>query len=178
MAVVDFIAWAVDRALQTLTEVVKALLEAGATLASLVAATIAQPGDAFDNLLARPRHDRRTLLSESATPRGASARTRSRQFVLTAKRVGQAVIDILLAALEVAGAAVATAISILLNTLAHLPPAQRSRRWPTPGSVFEDALDYDHIYIATESPLNDDHLRDPGPLHAATRTRGRSSPTR
>jgi hypothetical protein len=83
--------------------------------------------------------------------------------VRSAKATGQAVVDILDAALEAAGAAVGAAISILLSMLADYRPMTAQEKAEA-HLVFEDALDYDHIYFSVDDIMNDiifgiqDHL--------------------
>ena len=50
-AVADFIAWAAGRALETMTAVVKTLLEAGVTIGTFLIDTMLHPDQAFQNLL-------------------------------------------------------------------------------------------------------------------------------
>ncbi|HZZ97066.1 MAG TPA: hypothetical protein VFE19_08625, partial [Jatrophihabitantaceae bacterium] len=151
--VFHFIAWAIDRALQTLVEVVKDLLAAGATIASLLAATIAHPGDAMQNLLKALDTIGKTIeeIGDAAWSLGQDAFA---QFVLSAKAVGRSIGDILIAALQAAGAALATAISVLFNTLGTYRKMTQ-QEIDDAKLAFGDALDYDHIYFATSDILND-----------------------
>ena len=153
MAIARAMAWALDRALQTLATVVQALLEAGATIASLIVATMLQPGDAWQNLLKALDTIGRTLaeIGDAAWGLGEDAFT---AFVLSAKAVGRSVVETLEAALDVVGAAVAAAISILLNTLGTYRPMTQ-QEIDDARQVFEDSLDYDHIWFATSDILND-----------------------
>src|SRR5205085_9409057 len=59
-----------------------------------------------------------------------------------------------LAALEAAGAAVGAAISIVLSTLGGYRPMTAQERTEAQ-LVFEDALDYDHIYFSVDDIMND-----------------------
>jgi hypothetical protein len=129
------------------------LLELGLTIAQLVAATIANPGNALDNLLRALDAIGRTL-GEVAGDVWTLGDTAWQAFVRSAKAVGQAVVDILEAALEVAGAAVGSAISILLSLLGSYR-AMTEQEKAEARLVFEDALDYDHIFFATDDVLND-----------------------
>jgi hypothetical protein len=151
--VFHFIAWAIDRAFQTIVEVVKDLLAAGATIASLIAATVTHPGDALQNLLKALDTIGKTLneIGDAAWSLGSDTFT---QFVLSAKAIGRSVGEILLAALQAAGAALATAISVLLNTLGTYRKMTQ-QEIDDAKKAFADSLDYDHIYFATSDILNE-----------------------
>jgi hypothetical protein len=76
------------------------------------------------------------------------------QVVKTAREIGESIVDILEAALEVAGGALATVVSILLRLLGsyrHMTPQEIAEA----KIVFGNTLDYDNIYFASESLLND-----------------------
>ena len=69
---------------------------------------------------------------------------------MTAREIGESVVDILEAALEVAGGALATVVSILLRLLAsyrHMTAQEIAEA----RIVFANTLDYDNIYFASES---------------------------
>jgi len=132
---------------------VQALLDAGTTIAGLVAATLTHPGDGLQNLLKAWETIGRTLheIGAAAWSLGEDAWAR---FVLAAKAVGRAVVDILEAALDAAGAALATAISVLLGTLGTYRP-MTAQEVAEARLVFAGSLDYDHIRFAVSDVVND-----------------------
>lgn len=146
-------AWALDRSLEVLTHAVQSLLDLGKTIAQLVAATLANPGDALDNLLRALDAVGKTLgqIADDVWTLGEVA---WEAFVRSAKAVGRAVVDILAAAWDIVGAALGTAVSILCSTLAGYR-AMTPQEVAEARLVFGDALDYDHIFFAVDDITNE-----------------------
>ncbi len=153
MALVDVMAWALDRSLEVLTQTVQSLLDLGKTIAQLVAATIANPGDALDNLLKALDAVGKTLgqIADDVWTLGEVA---WEAFVRSAKAIGRLVVDILRAAWDIVGAALGAAVSILCSMLAGYR-AMTPQEVAEARLVFEDALDYDHIFFAVDDITND-----------------------
>jgi hypothetical protein len=152
-AIAGIIGWAVERALATLKTAVEALLAAGATIGQLVVATLLHPGDALANLLKALDalgHAFSTIANDVWSIGGEAWE----RFVLAAKEVGRAVVDILEAALEIVGGALASAVAILLRTLASYREMSAQEKADA-ALVFGPALDLSDVFVATESLTND-----------------------
>jgi hypothetical protein len=136
-----------------LTQTVQSLLDLGKTIAELVAATIANPGDALDNLLKALDAVGKTL-GQVADDVWTLGEVAWEAFVRSAKAVGNAVVDILAAAWEIVGAALGAAVSILCSLLAGYR-AMTAQEIAEARLVFDDALDYDHIFFAVDDVTNE-----------------------
>jgi len=153
MALVDVMAWAIDRSLEVLTQTVQSLLDLGKTIAQLVAATIANPGDALDNLLKALDAVGRTLgqIADDVWTLGEVA---WEAFVRSAQAIGRLVVDILRAAWDIVGAALGAAVSILCSLLAGYR-GMTAEEEAEARLVFADSLDYDHIFFAVDDITNE-----------------------
>jgi hypothetical protein len=152
-AVADFLTWAAGRALETVVEVTKTLLEAGVTIGELLLDTMAHPDHAFQNLL-RAFDELGQAFSEildEAVQLGEDVLVRA---VETAREIGRAIGDILGAALEIAGGLFGTVVSILFRLLASYRK-MTAAEIADARTVFGDKLDYSKIYFASESLAND-----------------------
>ena len=153
-AVADFITWAAGRALETMTEVVKTLLEAGVTIGELLIDTMQHPDHAFENLLKAMDDARR---GDDRHRRGGRRRRRGCPRAHgpdAARRSAARIAEILEAALEVLGGAFGTVVSILFRLLASYRP-MTAQEIADARTVFADKLDYSKIFFASESLAND-----------------------
>ena len=92
--------------------------------------------------------------ARSPTTCGPSARSRGRRSCARPRRSATPVVDILAAAWEIVGAALGAAVSILCSLLAGYR-AMTPQEVAEARLVFDDALDYDHIFFAVDDVTND-----------------------
>ena len=128
------------------------MLEAGVTLVELVVETVKHPDQAMQNLVRAARELGKTLNDVVDAFKQAGDEFVD-EVVRTLVAIGENVKDMLLAVLEVAVGLLDTAIFVLMNLLngfRHLSAAELADVEP----VFGDSIDFDHVYIATDSPTN------------------------
>ena len=153
-AIADLAVFIATRPLVVGAEIAKALLAFGATIGQLLVELATHPDRAMDSLM-------RALDSAGATLRdlyrAAIVETGQRflkEVSLALQRIGRSITEMLHAVAEVAAGAVATVISHLLNTLASYRPLT-AQETAEARDVFEDSVDLDHVFVSSESLLND-----------------------
>ncbi|MBW3593712.1 MAG: hypothetical protein KY396_08460, partial [Actinobacteria bacterium] len=129
------------------------LLEAGVEIAEIIADPIEHPHNVLQNMMRALKVAGRTL-GQIVGAAWSLAEDTFEEVVKTALEIGEAIVDILDAALQVAGGAVATVVSILLRMLASYRP-MTPQESADAKIVFGNSLDYGSIYFASESLLND-----------------------
>jgi hypothetical protein len=140
------------KAFEVSLEVVRGALEAGVTLTELVIETVKHPDQALENLARAARQLGRTL-NDVMTAFKEAGDEFIDEFVRTMVAIGENIKDMLVAVLEVAVGLLDTAIFVLMNLLngfRKLTPAERA----DVEGVFGSSLDYEHIYLSTDSPTN------------------------
>lgn len=153
-AVASLIAWAIEQSVEIIGEVLKAALEIGATLGTLIAETIAHPHEALQNFLKAADSIGKTLKDVYRAVIVETAEEFLEEVTLALKEIGNSIVDMLEAVYEIAGGALGTVISVLLNTLGTYRPMTANEKSDA-RKVFKDKLDYSTIYLAEESVTND-----------------------
>ena len=146
------LAWTAAKAFEVTLEVVRGALDVGVTLATLVIDTVRRPDQALNNLVRAARELGQTL-NQVVDAFEEAGEEFADEFVRTMLAIGENVKDMLLAVLEVAVGWLDTVLFNLMNWLngfRSLTSAERADVEP----VFADTIDYDQVYIATESPTN------------------------
>ncbi|MBK9369678.1 MAG: hypothetical protein IPN01_25835 [Deltaproteobacteria bacterium] len=153
-ALTEFVAWAAKRTVTIVTEVVLGALEAGYTLGVLISETMKHPDQALENLLRAFDALGKTLEDLFQAAIVETGEQFLQEVVKTAKAIGHAVKDMLMAVLEVALGAIGTVVMILtrmLSSARQLTPEERD----DVAFVYGDSLNLDEIWLATESITND-----------------------
>jgi hypothetical protein len=146
------VVWTVGKAFEVTLEVVRGMLEAGVTLVELVVETVKHPDQAMQNLVRAARELGKTL-NEVVDAFKQAGDEFVDELVRTLVAIGENIKDMLLAVLEVAVGLLDTVIFVLMNLLngfRHLSAAELADVEP----VFGDSIDFDHVFIATDSPTN------------------------
>jgi len=133
-------------------EVVRGALQAGVTLATLVIDTVRRPDQALDNLVRAARELGRTL-NEVVDAFQQAGEEFVDEFVRTMLAIGENVKSMLVAVLEVAVGLLDSVIFYLMNWLNGFRRLSAAERADIE-LVFADTIDYDNIFIATDSPTN------------------------
>lgn len=146
------VAWTVGKAFEVVLEVVRGALAAGVTLAQLIVETAIHPDQAMDNLMKAARQLGQTMkqIVQSVVDAGEAFLD---EFIRAMVSIGEDIVQMLEGILEVAGGLLDTAVFILmemLNSFRHLTAAERADAT----LIFGDIIDFNNVYIATESPTN------------------------
>jgi hypothetical protein len=152
LEVAKLIAWTVGKAFEVTLEVVRGALEAGVTLTELVIETIQHPDQAMQNLIKAARELEKTW-SDVVTAFKDAGEEFYDEMVRAAVAIGEDLEEMLLGVLEVVAGALDTVVFILMNLLngfRNLTAAERADA----ELIFGDTIDYDLVYIATDSPTN------------------------
>jgi hypothetical protein len=146
------VVWTVGKAFEVALEVVRGALEAGITLAQLIVETAIHPDQAMNNLIKAARQ-----LGQSMNQVVQAVVDAGEEFldecIHAMVAIGEDIVTMLEGILEIAGGLLDTAIFILmemLNSFRHLTAAERA----DVTLIFDDIIDLDKVYIATEGPTN------------------------
>jgi len=144
----------VNLTLEAFTEVIKTILEYGVTLGELIIETMKNPEDLLDNLIKAIDEAGKSLRDIYQAVIVDLSEEFIEEITLALHRLKKPVKEMIEAVAEVYTSAIATVISILLNTLG-------SYRSMTEDEIVEarliygDTFDYSTIYFSQESLLND-----------------------
>jgi hypothetical protein len=151
-AIAQLVAWVAAKTLEVTVEVVRGALAAGATLAQLVVETLKHPDQALQNLARAARQLGQTMTDIAQAFKDAGEQFAA-EFVRTINAIGEDLSEMLSAVLEVELGWLDTVLFELMNLLngfRKLTAAELADVQP----VFQDTVDWDHAYIATDSPTN------------------------
>ncbi len=148
-AVGDLLARVLARGVQLVAEVVLELLEAGVTIATLLAEAALDPGSAVDRLLEGLREAEQTWADIMAAADQAGDDVAA-EVARAAERLGEALDEMLDAAWEVGGGLFGLIVAELLNSLATYRPLTAAERTEA-ARVFGTSIDLDLVSISQES---------------------------
>jgi hypothetical protein len=146
------VAWTVGKVFEVTLEVVRGVLEAGGTLAQLVVEVVQHPDQAIQDIVKAARQLGQTLDQVVDAFKQAGDEFAD-QFVHAMVAIGEDIKNMLLAVLEVVVGWLDTVVFELMNLLngfRKLTAAELADVQP----VFGTSVDFDHAYIATDSPTN------------------------
>jgi hypothetical protein len=114
-AVADLVFWAASRAIEVTRAVVTELIAAGATLASLVADTLAHPGDALPNLMKAFLDLGKTMKDVVQSALIQPSEDAARRALAALKEIGKSALDVLTAAFDIGASAAMLAFALILE---------------------------------------------------------------
>jgi hypothetical protein len=122
-------------------------------LAQLVIETVQHPDQALQNLIRAARQLSQTLRDVVGAFQAAGDEFAD-EFVRTVRAIGENVRDMLVAVLEVAVGWLDTVVFQLMNLLNGFR-SLTARELADAQLVFANTIDWDHVWIATDTPTND-----------------------
>ena len=150
--VADLVAWAASRTVEAMQAVAGELLAAGTTMADLVADTIAHPGNALTNLVKAFEALGKTLKDVVNSAIVQPAQDAARQVFDVLKSLGKSALDVLKAAAELGGSALALALTMVLEWFpGSYRPLSATEHTETQ-KVFGVAVPLDEVRVAAMSP--------------------------
>lgn len=150
---VDLMGRLLGRAVAFIAEAVRELLALGVTLAEILAATLEEPDEAWDNLL-RALEEVGATWQEILAAAQEAGDDAVREVVATARRLEGPLEDMLAGALEVGGGFLGLLVSELFNLLGTYRPLTDAEKAEA-AQVFGDSLDLDLVSISQESLDNE-----------------------
>lgn len=153
-AIGGIIGWAVDQTIEICGEVIRAAIDAGQTIATMLVEIARDPGNALNTFIQGMQEIGQTLDDLFQAAFIDTAEEFLDEVVEALRELGTAIVDMLEAALRLSGAALATLIASLLNLLGSYRPLSQEER-DDAETVFGNSLDYDLIFLSTEDPVNE-----------------------
>lgn len=154
LAIGGLIGWAVGQAVEICGEVIRAALDAGVTIGQMLVEIIADPRNALTTFMRGLEEIGQTLEDLFEAVIIETSEEFVDEIVEAAVEIGHAAFDILVAVLEISGAALTAIVTALLNLLGTYRP-MRAEEIRDARKVFGNALDYQLIFLSTEDPVNE-----------------------
>jgi hypothetical protein len=146
----ELVAWTVGRTAQALVEVVAAVFEAGVVFRDFIAATAAHPEDVLENLMAAAKAYGKTLKEMVSAAIEQALEDMKKRTVDALRELGYTALEVLNAAAEIGGGALATVFTILLQWFGEyrsLTPEEKADA----ANVFGRSVDLDKVHVAVLS---------------------------
>jgi hypothetical protein len=146
------VVWAGAKSFEVMLEVVRGAMEAGATIVQLVANIVREPQSAINHLVRAGRQLGQTLNNVVDAFKQAGEEFVD-EFVRAMVEIGENIVEMLTAVAEVFVGWIDTVVILLMNFLngfRSLTPAERADG----ELVFADTIDWDRVFIATDTPTN------------------------
>lgn len=153
LAVADLIGWAVAKSIEVCAEVIRAGLEAGATIATMLVEIARDPGNALTTFIQAMDEIGQTLVDLFQATIIDTAEEFLEEVIDALFEIGESIENMGIAALELGGAILATLVAhwlSLLGTYRGLRPEEEADA----RLVFGNSLDYQNVFLSTEDPLN------------------------
>jgi hypothetical protein len=127
-SIVKILAWAANRSVEVMKEIINGAFEMGVTLATLITETIAHPDQALNNLIKAAREIGQTTADVFRAVIVDTANQFISEVTIALVSIGEAAVEILKGVLEVSGGAIGTVIAILFETLGSYRPLNQNER--------------------------------------------------
>jgi hypothetical protein len=149
--IAELMAWAAKRAVQVVKDVVAELIALGVTLAQLVTDTLTQPQNALKNLVKAFTELGKSMKDIVEAAVVQPAEDAARRVFQALKDLGKTAVEVMVAALELGGSAIALAFTLILE---WFPGAYRPLTATERGEaekVFGRSIDLDKVRLAVMS---------------------------
>lgn len=153
MAVAEFMSWAVTKSIEVCAEVIRASIEAGVTLATMLVEIARDPGNALNIFIQAAQDIGQTMEDLFQAVIIDTAEEFLEEVVDALLEIGEAIVDMCMATFRLTAAATASLIAHLfsrLGTYRSLRPEEEADG----RLVFGNSLDYQNVFLSTEDPLN------------------------
>jgi hypothetical protein len=153
-AIAGVIGWAIDQTIEICAAVVRAAIEIGTTIATMLVAVVQNPSAALRTFLQALASIGQSLEDVLRAAIIDTAAEFLDEVIAALREIGNAVVDLCVAALRLGGAALATLVAALFNLLGTYRALTAAERADA-RAVFGSSLDYDLVFVSTEDPLNE-----------------------
>jgi hypothetical protein len=149
--IVDLMAWAASRGVQVIKDVAQALIEAGVTIAQLAADALTHPGNAIDDLVAALTQLGKTTKDIVEAAVLQPAEDAAKRVLAALKSLGRTAVEVLTAAAEMTGAAIALVVTAILEWFpGDWRPLTAAERVEA-DRVFGTSIELDKVRVAVKS---------------------------
>ncbi|NUN04029.1 MAG: hypothetical protein HUU41_23225, partial [Bryobacteraceae bacterium] len=149
--VVDLVSYMAGKTAIVVAEVVAAVFQGGVVFGEFIAATIDHPDDVLENLLRAAKEFGKTVKEMVSAAVEQAIEDMKKRTIDNLRDIGYSALEVVKAAAEIGGGAVATVVTIVLQWFGDYRPLT-AEEMTDATSVYGKSLDLDKVQVAVLSP--------------------------